>query len=116
MTEEELKKIIGKSKIETSDDFVDKLMHTIEVHQEAKKISFWWSFRPVLIACTILALTVAFILFKFLSSDSDFLSSFAGIPKTPIFIIVALIFLYYINTIIKLNESLLGSKKKGLKN
>lgn len=112
MKEEELKKIIRKSKIETSDDFINQLMNTIEIDKEVSKASYWWSFRSIIIGCTILVLAITFILFKFLNSDNILLNNFTDIPKTPIFIMVILIILFYINTIIKLNENMGNLKNK----
>ncbi|MDH7444379.1 hypothetical protein [Aquimarina sp. 2201CG14-23] len=106
MKEEELKKIMGKSAIETSDDFINKLMDTIEKDQKVEKISFWWSFKPVLIVCSSLVLTITFFLYKFLSTDSSFLNLLGEVNKTPIFVMITLVFLYFINQVIKLNENL----------
>ncbi|MBG6129562.1 hypothetical protein IWQ47_001135 [Aquimarina sp. EL_43] len=104
MKEEELKKIMSKSTIETSDDFINTLMNTIEVDQKNKETSFWWSFKPILITCSILILTITFILFKFLNYSNISLSVLTKIPKTPVFVVVTLVLLFYINSIIRLNE------------
>ena len=56
MKEEELKKIISKSTVATSDDFLNHLMHRIDTERELKKASFLGSFKSVLIACSILGL------------------------------------------------------------
>lgn len=104
MKEEQLKKIIKKSTIETSDDFINDLMVSIKKSQEVEEKYFWWSFKPVLIACAILVLTLTFFLFKLLSADTSFLNPIVSVHKTPIFIVITLIFLYYINSIIKLNK------------
>ncbi len=104
MKEEELKKIMSKSTIETSDDFVNTLMNTIEVDQEIKSTSFLWSFKPILITCSVLILTITFILFKFLNHSNILLNVLTKIPKIPVFVVVTLLLLFYINSIIKLNE------------
>lgn len=111
MNHEELKKIIGKSTIETSDDFINTLMSNIEVNQEVKKTSYWWSYRSVIIACTILIVIITHILYTLLRADSSLLKFLADIPKTPIFIFVILLSLYGINNIIKLNEDQTRIKK-----
>jgi TRAP-type C4-dicarboxylate transport system permease small subunit len=114
MNNEEFKEIISKSTIETSDDFITTLMSTIEVSQEVEKTSSWWSYRPVIITCTILIVIITHILYTLLRADSSLLKFLADIPKTPIFIFVILLSLYGINNIIKLNENQI--LQKGIEN
>ncbi len=105
MKEEHIKKIIKKSRIETSEVFVDELMNAIEKSQETKKIKSWWSFKVVLTVCAVLVLFLTFFLFKLLHHDSGFLTSLIGGHKMPIFIVVTLILLYNINSILKFNTN-----------
>ncbi|NHF59388.1 hypothetical protein FK220_008560 [Flavobacteriaceae bacterium TP-CH-4] len=112
MTEEQLKKIMVKSTLETSDEFLDTLMSTIEKKQMVERIPLWWSFIPVVIASIILVLLATLLLFQLLQSDVRLFGSLVSIPKTPLFVMVTLIFLYYINAVIKLNENPIHSKKK----
>lgn len=104
MKEDELKKIIKKSELKTSDDFINTLMHSIETSREAKKESIWWSFKPVMIVCTILLLLITMALFKLLSNENSFINSLMDVPKIPIFTLVTIFLLVYINSLIRLNE------------
>lgn len=106
MKEEELKKIMQKSTLKTSDDFINKLMHTIDVKEEKRKMSLWNSFRPVLITSSILLIVITFIFYKLLQVESRFLEALSSIPKTPLFVMVTLFFLYVINSSIRLYERL----------
>ena len=107
MNEDQFKNIIKKSRLETSGGFLDELMHSIEKKQKLKKNSFWWSFKGIVSVCAVLTVLFTFFLFKILSDDTGLLSSIAGIHKTPIFIMITLMLLYYINTILKLNKALI---------
>ncbi|WP_281986386.1 hypothetical protein [Aquimarina aggregata] len=101
--EEKLRQLLKKSTINTSDDFINNLMHTIEDKHSAKSPSIWWSFKTVFIACTALVLILTFILFKLIHIENGFLGSISNIPKMPIFLIITTVFLYYINTLVKLS-------------
>lgn len=105
MNEKQIKKVIKNSRLETSEVFVDNLMTSVEKIQAAKKNNSWWSFKVVLIVCSILTLLITFLLFKFLNYNVGFTSSISAY-KTPVFIICTLILLNYINGILKLNKSL----------
>ncbi len=100
MKEEQLKKIIQKSAIETSDDFLNNLMHSIEAKQKMRQPSFWWSFKTVLMICMLLVMVISFLLFK----DVTF-GVATNIPKTPVFVIITAALLFGINHIMRLNEN-----------
>ena len=110
MKEEELKKIISKSTVATSDDFVNHLMHRIDTEKELKKASFLGSFRSVFIACFILGLMTTFVSYKFFLGSEGIIN----VPNGPIFIGVTLILLFGINSIVKTNHKLLKAKQKKL--
>lgn len=103
MKEEELKKIMQKSTLETSDDFINQLMHIIDAKEE-RKVSHWNSFRSVLIASSVLLVVITFIFYKLLQVQSSFLEIFSSIPKIPLFVMVTLSLLYFINSSIRLYE------------
>ena len=107
MKEEDIKKILSKSEIETSDDFINKLMNRIEVEKEHKKIPFLSVFKPVLAVCAILGFIVILMLTKLLDIEFNFLN----VPsKTPILIVATFVFLYFINNMIRMNEKLAKSE------
>ncbi|WP_109301059.1 hypothetical protein [Aquimarina sp. AU474] len=103
MKDDQLKKIIQKSTIETSDDFLNNLMHTIENQKNVKKSSLWWSFKSVLIACTLLVTGITFLTFIYLGNTTGSISF--EIPKTPIFIIITTLLLLAVNHVIRVNEN-----------
>ena len=104
MKEESLKKIMQKSSVETSDDFMNTLMNRIEVSKEKRKIKIWNSFRYTLVATLVLLIPATGILFKLLRQESSFLSALKEIPTTPIFVIITLFLLYSINSMIRLQN------------
>ncbi len=104
MKEESLKKIMQKSSVETSDDFMNTLMNRIDTSKEKKKIAIWNSFRYTLIATLILLIPATGILFKLLRQESSFLSTLKDIPTTPVFVVITLFLLYGINSMIRLQN------------
>lgn len=104
MKEESLKKIMQKSSIETSDDFMNTLMNRIEVSKEEQKVTIWNSFRYILIAVLVLLIPATGILFKLLRQESSFLSTLKDIPTTPVFVVITLFLLYGINSMIRLQN------------
>ncbi|WP_299180027.1 hypothetical protein [uncultured Aquimarina sp.] len=103
MKEENIKKILEKSTVETSDDFINKLMKKVDVQQKAKKSSFW-SFNIVIVACSILLFIVVGSLYNLSEYDFKIFSSFFNnIPKTPIFLMIIITILCFMNSIIRLN-------------
>ena len=105
MKEEQIKKIIKKSTIETSDDFVDGLMAAIAKDKEAKNTYVLSFSKPVLITCIVLVVCLTFLLFKVLGLDFGVLSALTGSKRTPVFVAVIFILLYSLNTLIKLNKN-----------
>ncbi|WP_299217279.1 hypothetical protein [uncultured Aquimarina sp.] len=104
MKEENLKKLISKSTVETSNDFINNLMNAIEAQKETKKMSFRFSFKMVLLVCSTLTLILSGLLFNILGKESRLFDSLTeDIPKTPVFLVITLTLLYYINSIIRLN-------------
>jgi len=109
MKEEQLKKIIKKSTVETSDDFINNLMESIEISQKASKPSFWSSFKPTLIFSALLLCIISYAAYSLTSSDDMGLEYFSKLPKTPIFLLLTLALLFAMNSVITLNEQ---KKKK----
>ncbi len=103
MKEEQLKKIIEKSTIETSDDFINNLMSSVEMNQERKK-SLKRLFKTVLIVISILSIAISFILFQYTGDKNSPINVLTHIPKTPLFVVFMIAILGYINAFIRLNE------------
>lgn len=103
MKEEEIKKIVQNSTLETSDGFVDDLMNKVEA-REAATASLIWSIKTVILAIGIIALILAFLFFKS-SHISNYISNIGfSIPKLPLLWMTSLIFLSSINYLLRLNE------------
>lgn len=101
MKEEKFKELISKSTIETSDDFINKVMQGIQLQKEAKKQSPFWSFPVIIIVCTALILMILGMLFYAFNTEYVIFSS---IPKTPVFLVIIGIGLYYINQLIRFQQ------------
>ncbi len=79
-------------------------MNAIEVKQQAKNTYVWWSFRTILIVCSVLIIIVLSLLLKVIYNDSGLFKSFSfEVPKTPLFLMITFAFLYYVNSIVRLN-------------
>lgn len=103
MKEEEIKKIVQNSILETSDGFVDDLMNKIEA-REAATASVIWSIKTVILAIAIIALFLAFLCFKS-SHISHYISTIGfSIPKLPLLWMTSLILLSSISYLLRLNE------------
>lgn len=103
MKEEEIKKIVQNSILETSDGFVDDLMNKVEI-REATTVSLVWSIQTVILAIGIIALLLAFLYFK-ISHLSHYTSNIGfSIPKLPLLWMTLFIFLASINYLLRLNE------------
>lgn len=63
MKDEQIKKIIEKSKLETSDGFTDRLMDKIEASKSVETAKPW-GFRTVLFAILAIIVTISFCVFK----------------------------------------------------
>ncbi|GAA0721149.1 hypothetical protein GCM10009430_22100 [Aquimarina litoralis] len=98
MKEEKFKELIIKSTIETSDDFINKVMQGIQLQEEAKKQSLFWSFPVIIIVCTVLILMILGTLFYTFNTEY---AIFSSIPRIPIFLVIIGIGLNYINQLIR---------------
>ncbi|MBW1296460.1 hypothetical protein [Aquimarina litoralis] len=106
MKEEKLKEMISKSTIETSDDFINKVMKGIELQEERKKQSIFWSFPVILFVCSALILAIVGLLFYMLNIQNFMeYATFNSIPKTPVFLLVIGVAFYYINHIMRLHHN-----------
>lgn len=96
MKEEEIKKIVQQSKVETSTNFTDRLMIKIE-EKKAQKPAFKWMFPLVLSILSLFSLVISFMLF--INFGSTFLLSPFNlkIPGTLVFIIITVLLLFAIN-------------------
>ena len=70
MKEEQFKKIIKKSSLKTSGDFINQLMSSIEANEERKK-ALKRLFKIVLSTIAVITAITSFILYKYLSGDNS---------------------------------------------
>lgn len=105
MKEDRFKELMQKSTLETSDDFINSLMDTIEVskHQKSK---FWNSFSFTITITTILILLGTGMLYKLLRQEQITIDFLEVIPATPLFIVVTAILLYALNSMIRIHSKL----------
>lgn len=103
MKEEEFKKIIQKSSVEISNDFINTMMNSIETNQKRKK-ALKRLFHRALIIITILSTTLSFTLFQYLKGENSLLNIVTNMPKTPVFVLFMIVILIYLNSFIKVNE------------
>ncbi len=103
MKEEDIKKIISKSTVETSDDFINNLMNTVVAQKKAKQKTFWWSFPVILVICSILTLLIIGMFNHILHNKLTFSNGLVNnIPRTPFLLIITATILFYINNIIRI--------------
>lgn len=104
MKEEEIKRIIKKSKVETSTDFTDRLMMKIE-EKEAQKPAFKWIFPVILSVLCLLSIAISYLLFTNFGS-TFLLSPFKlKVPGTPLFLVFTIFLLFAINYWLQLKSS-----------
>ncbi|MCH2192814.1 hypothetical protein [Kordia sp.] len=104
MKEEQLKYLIQKSTVATSDDFTDMLMQQLETIEEVKPVRII-SFQKIMLIAIAGLLCISFVAYKYLA---PFLSEFFGkvqISKTPIFAVCLLLCLLGVNYILLLQQS-----------
>ena len=98
MKEEHIKKLIGKSKVETSDEFLNTLMHKVSVESAVRnktKLSF--PVKTLLSVCSLLIIIISFLGYSFLNSSRIEVGS----STTPLFIMAFGILLYVLNNFIR---------------
>jgi hypothetical protein len=106
MKEDQIKKIVQNSQLETSYDFTHRLMEQIEIEKSTAAI---WSFKQILLFTIGLIIGLSFILFQFLNFSIHLPIDHL---KRPLFLILSTLFLFGINYLIRLNEAYKGLQKK----
>ena len=104
MKEEQLKKIMKKSSVETSEGFINDLMTSIEASQETQKTSYK---KLIWLVSLISSVTISGLILLIMKSnpvENTYLKFISDIPKMPILVIVTLSLLFGINYLIRLNE------------
>lgn len=115
MRNPETEKLIKKSKIETSTDFTDNLISRIE-EEKALKNKLAGSYKWILAGLIIFSMIISFIFLKITGESFRLFPFNLKVSRTPLFVIITLIFLYAINYWLSLQSELrtLKSGKKGI--
>ncbi len=66
MNEKDIKKLIKKSKVNTSLNFTDKLMQEIETQNSLQTAITFWSVRQIVIGFTLTAVVSCYLIYKIL--------------------------------------------------
>lgn len=105
MKEKDFKNLVEKSKLQTSDRFVDDLM--LRIHEkEVAEIRSVWSPRFIIPAVSFVLLSLSFVLFRFFGKSFSFPGFNFSISKTAFFVPAFFLFLLLINYLVKLTENL----------
>ena len=109
MKEEHLKRLLAKAKIETSDEFLNTLMHRVNsefITSSTTKILF--SVKRLLVVCSLLIAIVSLITYIALKGNYHFFNVNIESSTTPIIVIVFGILLFVLNNLIRSFEVLLN--------
>ena len=103
MTEEELKQLMQKSIIKTSDDFTDNLMQKIDTQAQAEKekVVVLPSFNKRLLILSIIMIISSRIAYLILKKSAIIDIS---VSKTPLFLGFVLAFLFALNYLLKMKQ------------
>lgn len=105
MKEKDFKNLVEKSKLQTSDRFVDDLMLRIHEKEVAENLSVW-SPRFIIPAVSFALLSLSFFLFKLFGKSLSFPGIDFSISKTAFFVPAFFLFLLLINYLVKVTENL----------
>lgn len=109
MKEEELKNLVQKSVLKTSNTFTDQLMSKIEEKEVAEKRAVW-SPQLVLPGISLALLSLSFFLYKILGDSIAFPLLDFSINKTAFFVPAFFLFLLIVNHTLKLTRDLRNLK------
>ncbi|MEM6719747.1 MAG: hypothetical protein AAF611_10550 [Bacteroidota bacterium] len=104
MKEEQLKNLMQKSTVETSDNFTDALMQQLEMLEETKPIQLI-SFRKMIAFSVASLVIVSLIAYQYLAPFLSELSGSVKVTKTPIFAVCLLVCLLGLNYMLRLQQS-----------
>ncbi|MEM6541437.1 MAG: hypothetical protein AAF634_09755, partial [Bacteroidota bacterium] len=105
MNEEHLKKVLQKSKIETSKDFTDNLMRRIDLEsQNAIQNSIGISFKRLLILCGCLIVIIGLLTFRLVGTKMGQIPTEGKNIIAPSLVLVFGIVLYSLNNFIRTIE------------
>ena len=105
MKEEEIKKLVSKSKVETSYAFLNTLMQKVEaeaLRAEQKKSAF--PLGLLIAVCSILIVVITFISFMLLNETFESNNLKISNLSTPVFVVSFGVLLYVLNNFIRTCE------------
>ncbi|MEM8927305.1 MAG: hypothetical protein AAGC45_03820 [Bacteroidota bacterium] len=104
MNAKDTKELLGKSIIETSDDFTNKLMLRIEA-EKVKKKSFGWNFTLTFSVLVFATLAMSFTSYQFMQYGITVFDTDFEIEGIPIFLTTTALLLLAINHVLRLNHN-----------
>lgn len=105
MKEEEIKRIVQNSKLETSADFTDRLMLKIEEKEAKRKTALNRIFVLVLSGLCALSIAISYLLFTNFGSTFIFSPFKLKISGTPVFLVITVFLLFAINYWLRLRHN-----------
>lgn len=109
--ENDIKKMIQQSSINTSHDFTDRLMHRIQTETIEQEIKVW-NWKPVVAVLTSIMIIVSMALYFTLENAFAIVDIKVPVARTPIIVVVSLVFLLtlqYIRSLYSIYNSILKS-------
>ena len=103
MKEEELKKLVQKSAMSTSEDFTDRLMHRIET-EDVAETKVTWSFGRVWVAVLILVMGIGYMCYRLISNSSGYYTADLHKYKIPMLMLTTLAFLFMLRKLLLWRE------------
>ncbi len=104
MKEDEIKKLIQRSKLETSNGFTERLIHKLETQPKQQQVSLP-SFRKMMVPIISIVVFMSYLVYRFSDSIFSLFNTELNLSNKPIFMISSIFFLFLINYMIRLNET-----------
>ena len=104
MKEQDIDKLIKKSRVNTSDDFTDRLIQNIEYKSEMNSTHIW-SFKMVLRSIVTLMIIICGLLYVLLKDAYPIFDIEIHISKSFVFLISLIAFLFCVNYLLRLNTT-----------
>ncbi|MEL6812908.1 MAG: hypothetical protein AAFP76_16395 [Bacteroidota bacterium] len=110
MKEEEVKKLMQKSVMSTSEDFTDRLMHRIET-EDVAETKVTWSLGRVWVAVLILMTGIGYMCYRLISNASLYPTVDLRDYKIPMLLVPVLAFLFTLRKLLLWREMEYGLKR-----
>ncbi len=105
MKQDQMKQLIQKSTVRTSEDFTDTLLSKIEAQESIESTPLPFPFKKIVIGFSIALALIPFLIYTTNHSIQGILSIDIKIPSMALSIMVTIAFLLGLNYILRLNET-----------